>query len=278
MRHVIVLLAMVGLSACGSQPDQVTPPVVKAALTFDGADATSPAAQIAHGERLTWLLGCRGCHAPNLQGANVTSDEPSFGDMNAPNLTLLAPKYDDADFDRLFRHGVPKDGREMWFMPSEMLQFASDQDLAALIAYLRTLEPAGKKMPAIRKGRLFDKQVVSGEFTSAPGMIKRFRAAQPTDLGQAHALGRYIATTSCTECHNNQLQGLPDFTPNLDIAGSYTPAELTHLLTTGEGKAKKDLGLMSDTARHRYAKLTPRERDALVGYLIARANRPAGTN
>ena len=35
------------------------------------------------------------------------------------------------------------------------------------------------------------------------------------------------------------------------------------LLTTGEGKVKKDLGLMTMTAKHRFSKLTPRERDAL---------------
>ena len=50
-------------------------------------------------------------------------DDPGYGDMNAPNMTLLLAKYSDADFDQLIRHGEPKDGREFWFMPVETSSF-----------------------------------------------------------------------------------------------------------------------------------------------------------
>ena len=53
------------------------------------------------------------------------------------------------------------------------------------------------------------------------------------------------------------------------MAGAYEADELKHMLTTGEGKTKKDLGLMTATARHRFAKLTPKEMDALVAYVKA---------
>jgi mono/diheme cytochrome c family protein len=79
--------------------------------------------------------------------------------------------------------------------------------------------------------------------------------------------------TTCTACHNNALQGWPNFTPNLDIAGTYSKAELTRLLTTGEGKTKKNLGVMSGMGRDHFSHLTPRERQAIVGYILARANR-----
>jgi len=81
-------------------------------------------------------------------------------------------------------------------------------------------------------------------------------------------------TTTCTGCHNNALQGWPNFTPNLDIAGTYSKAELTRLLTIGEGKTKKELGTMSKMGREHFSRLTPREREAIVDYILARANRP----
>ena len=99
------------------------------------------------------MLGCKGCHGDDLQGQNVTENEPQFGDMWAPNLTLLLASYSDADLEHVIRQGVPKDKREFWFMPSETFQYVSDADLAALVAYLRTVKPGGKQMPPIRKGR-----------------------------------------------------------------------------------------------------------------------------
>ena len=70
------------------------------------------------------------------------------------------------------------------------------------------------------------------------------------------------------------MQGYDGFTPNLDIAGSYSSEELTTLLTTGEGKVKKDLGLMSEVAKNHFSKLTPTERAAVVAYIKARVDRP----
>jgi hypothetical protein len=37
---------------------------------------------------------------------------------------------------------------------------------------------------------------------------------------------------------------------------------------------KKDLGMMTGIGREHFSKLTPREREAIVDYVLARANRP----
>ena len=273
MRKIFLLLALASLSACDSKPKE-QPSAAAPVITYDGAVTKTPSALIKHGERMATMFGCTGCHGDNLQGTNVTSDDPNFGDMNAPNITLLLAKYDDAALDKLIRHGRPLDGREFWFMPTETFQYIADPDYLALVAYLRTIKSAGKPMPPIRKGPAFDAQVKAGLVGNSIEMIRRFKASQPTDLGAKHALGRYIAMTTCSECHNSQLQGYPDFSPDLDIAGSYSSTELTSLLTTGEGKVKKDLGLMTDTAKHRFARLTPKERAAVVAYIKARVDRP----
>jgi len=277
MRVTVILLALASLSACDQKPNKAeSRPITAtpAALSFDRSGARDAAAQRAHGARLSNVLDCNGCHGKDFQGANVTKDDPEFGDMNAPNLTLLIAGYSDAEFERAVRRGVPKDGREMWFMPSESFQFLSDSDLAALLAHLRTFKPAGKQMPPIRKGPKFNDDVAAGKFGNAPEMIRRFASAPPSDLGERHAFGRRIAQQVCAGCHNSALQGYPDFTPDLDIAGAYTNAELETLLTTGKGKAKPNLGLMSEMGREKFVHFTPRERSAVIAYVKARAERP----
>lgn len=277
MRTALAVLALAGLSACEAEPsesgDRPAIEATSAALSFNGSDYSSEAAKLAHGKRLAIVLDCTGCHGANLQGANVTKDDPKYGDMNAPNITLLLAKYSDADFDRLIRHGVPKDGREFWFMPVESLQFLSDVDLAALISYTRTFEPAGEQLPPIRKGKGFYEDLERG-FSNSRAQVARYRAKPPVNLGTQHQRGRWLAQVNCTACHNGELQGYKGFTPDLDIAGAYSKVELTRLLTTGEGKTKKNLGMMSEMGANQFSKLTSAEREALVDYVLARAHRP----
>lgn len=282
MRNFAMLLALAGLTACdrnGSEEGRTSPPATPAELSYEGATYKDEAAKIAHGKRLATILDCTGCHGENLQGKNVTADDPNYGDMNAPNVTLLLDKYSDADFDQLIRHGLPKDGREFWFMPVKSFQFLSDADFAALVAYIRTFKPAGRQLPPIKKGKGFHEDLERG-FGNAQQQLARYRANLPADMGKPHEWGRFLVKTTCTACHNSTLQGYEGFTPNLDVAGAYSEAELTRLLTTGEGKVKKDLGMMSDMARNHFSQLTSRERDAIVDYVLARAGRqqPAGAN
>jgi len=273
MRRIVMLLALASLTACKQQPKKSEEPAKPAALTYEGGDYKDDAAKLAHGKRLADILDCTGCHGANLQGNNL-SDEPKEGPLWAPNISLLIASYSDAELERLIRHGEPKDGREFWFMPVESYQFLSDADLAAIIAYLRSVKPGGEAKPAYSNNREIQKEVAEGLVGNAKAQIVKYRKDQPVDLGPHYAQGRYIVRTTCTGCHNNALQGWEHFTPNLDIAGTYSKAELTHLLETGEGKTKKNLGMMSGIARDSFSKLTPGEREAVVDYILARAHRP----
>jgi mono/diheme cytochrome c family protein len=277
MRKLLLLISVTAIAACepsGPDGSSAPVPVVAAAVSYDGSNAAQARQRLEHGKRLSYVLGCTGCHGDDLQGRNVTEKDPNMGDWWAPNVTLHIASYSDTELERLIRHGEPRDGRIFYFMPAESLQYVSDADLEALVAYLRTLPPTGKQTPPVKKGPLFVELEEKGEFAPSREMIRRFQAEQPVNLGEQHRLGRYIAMTVCSECHNSKLQGFEGFSPSLDTAGAYEPKELTHLLTTGEGKVRKDLGLMSATARHRFSRLTQRERDAVVQYLIARANEP----
>ena len=248
-------------------------------LSYEGADASSLVDKIAHGKRLADVLDCTGCHGANFQGTDL-AEKPEDGAMYAPNITLLIDGYSDAGLDRLIRHGEPRDGREFWFMPVESYQFLSDADFAALVAYLRTIRPAGKALPAFKFNRREQRDVDQGLLGNAKRQIKKYRDQPPVDMGPQHAWGRYLAQTTCAACHNNALQGWSNFTPDLDIAGAYSAAELETLLTTGKGKSKPDLGMMSEMGRRVFARFTPRERAAVINYVKARADRPqqAGAN
>ena len=241
-------------------------------LSFDGADYQTDAAKIAHGKRLADIIDCTGCHGIDLQGTNL-ADGPQDEPMYAPNITLLLGKYSDAQLDRLIRHGEPRDGREFWFMPVETYQYLSDPDFRALVAYLRTIKPAGKALPAFKFNRREYKDVEQGLLGNAQVQIRKYRDNPPVEMGPQHAWGRYLVQTTCTACHNNALQGWTNFTPDLDIAGTYSKAELTRLLTTGASKTGQPVA-MSGVARKQFSHLTPREREAIVDYILARANRP----
>ncbi len=261
------------LAGCDRKAEEASAfEAVPAAITYEGGDYQTEAAKVAHGKRLATVLDCTGCHGDNLQGSDLGT--PKDGAMWAPNITLVLDRYDDAELDKLIRQGVPHDGRELWFMPVESYQFLSDADTGAIIAYLLTVRPAGKPAPAFEKNKSLQKEIADGLIGNAQVQLAKFRQEEPADLGAQHAFGRYIAKTTCSGCHNNALQGWGDFAPSLDVAGAYSKEELTRLLTTGEGKVKKDLGMMSGIARNSFSRLTEREREAVVDYVLARANRP----
>src|SRR6185295_421667 len=119
----------------------------------------------------------------------------------SPNVTLLAGRYSDGDFERLFREGVPKDDREFWFMQVESYQFLSDADLGALIAYLRTLKPGGQVRPRFKLNQAEQKDVDNGIMGDSRTQVAKYRANPPVDLGPRHAWGRYLVRTTCTACH-----------------------------------------------------------------------------
>ncbi|WP_051504408.1 c-type cytochrome [Sphingomonas jaspsi] len=268
MRVLGLLLAMTSLTACHQRKEVAAEePTKPAAITYDGATTTDPTAKVAHGERLSFILGCKGCHGENLQGENVTPGDKAQGDMWASNITLRMANYNDAQFADFLRKGEVHDGRALVFMPIETFQYLSDADVAALTAYLRTVPKAGKETPPVRLGTVWADKSPDADFLPAKQMAARFRANALSDYGGRHPLGHYIAQTVCAECHNSELQGYEDFSPNLDIVGTYNDAELMHMFMTGEGKTKKDLGLMSGTARHRTAKMTQHEREELIGFL-----------
>jgi cytochrome c553 len=271
MRHLGILVLLLG-AGCQQQEQA---PAKPAEITFDGARANDAAALRAHGERLTHVLGCTGCHGAHLEGDLFTKGHPEWGPLYASNLTVEVPEYTDAQLDGIIRRGVHPARKAVWGMPSQIFHNLTNADLNALIFYLRSLKPIGRKTPPPRFSVQDKKDIASGLYRPAADLVAVFKHTQPIDLGSTHALGRYIASVTCEECHGSSLQGDPmSKTPNLIIAGGYSRAEFVRLITHGIPTGGRKLNpIMSGVATTRFAHLTSHERDALYAYLKARAER-----
>ncbi len=260
--------AAVTLFAAACQ-QQTQAPTKSAEATFDGAQVTDAAAVRAHGERLTWTLGCRGCHGPQLQGHR-------FYERYASNLTREIPNYSGVQIERLLRTGVPRDGRELWGMPSEIFQHLSAADMKAVIADLRSVPPGGKPTQPPLPWQKEEKDLIAkGLIKPAAEEVRENKMIGPVDLGQQYVLGRYITRVTCAECHGPELKGSPlGPTPNLIVAGGYSRAEFETLMTNGIPTGGRKLDLMHDVAVERFSHFTHHERDAIYAYLKARADQP----
>lgn len=265
---VIVLLA----AAC---QQQAKPPAEPQQIAFDGAVISTAAAQRLHGERLTHVLGCTGCHGADLTGRNFTADQPQYGPLYASNLTRVVPRYSDSQIEGILRSGVHPERGRVWAMPSEMFHPLAPADLAALIAYLRSLPHSGRPTPPPKFSAQDRKDIASGEFRPATQMVSDAIKHPAADLGPRYALGRYVASVSCTECHGSALTGKPGGPPDLIVAGGYSRTQFERLITRGVPTGGRKLNpMMAGVAQTRFSHLTAHERDALYAYLKARAERP----
>lgn len=260
MHKSVIAFVFAALAGCNRGP---------APITFDGALATDKAALIRHGERLTWVLGCTGCHRKNLQGGR-------FFELYASNLTRELPKYSDLQFDDLLRRAQRPNGKVVWGMPSHIFQHLSAPDEKALLAYLRTLRPGGiPTQPMLPLEPETKALIAQGVLKPEAQMVKEAKAQLPLDLGPQYALGRYITSVTCAECHGPTLEGysVPDKIPNLVVAGGYSRAQFERLITTGVPLGNRRINpMMVEVAKERFPHLTPHERDALYAYLKARAD------
>ncbi len=129
--------------------------------------ASTDSAVIARGEYLVFGPGhCSGCHSPLEYQARIAAGERlplqggfrfplPIGDLYSPNITPDSTgigKMTDKDIARALRFGVGYDGRPLIdFMPFHNL---SDDDLQAVISYLRTMTPVRKEQPAMSRNLL----------------------------------------------------------------------------------------------------------------------------
>lgn len=271
-RHWLLPIAFAAFflaSACGSEKKPVA-----AQFQFSPAAVTGTAALAAKGERLSAVLGCKGCHDTNLTGGEWIN-EPAFAILYSNNLTHSVQRLSDLQLETILRTGKRPDGRDVYEMPSEAFAPLSAPDMKALLAYLRTLKPAGHEWPAMKLGPEGRAELANGKFKPTASWVEEEKGKAPVDLGPELGRGRYLSHLACGECHTPTLAGKDEpFRPDLMVVSAYSRAEFEELMRKGVAKGGRELPLMSSVARGRFAPLAPDEVDAIYAYLSARAAQP----
>jgi cytochrome c553 len=228
---------------------------------------------IRRGERVATIVGCNNCHGPELAGTTMF-DQPGVARIHAPNLTRVLKQYTDAELQRLLRHGVKRDGVSTWIMPSYMFSHLTDEDLAAVTAYVRSKPEREGDVSGVSIHALGRLGVVLGTFKPEAAEIAEHAARQIPDLNDPLSHGRYLVMNACTECHGRQLEGWEYVkSPSLAIVAGYTEADLAKLLRTGVALGDRKLGLMSKISPIRFSALSDVEVRAIHTYLNAFAQR-----
>jgi cytochrome c553 len=240
--------------------DRATPP----------APVTDSAA-IAEGERLAHLTGCMHCHGENF-GGQLVHDFPNVARFVAPNITHSVRHYDDSQFVALLRKGVKPDGRGVYFMPSEMFRHLSDDDLARVIAYVRSVPQVNGTIEETEFRPLGRMIVAKGDFKSAARAIEQLPPANSSfDPADPVSRGRYLVMNLCSECHGQDLEGLPVAnSPSLTVTKSYSLEQFSRLLHDGVGVGDRTFELMTPTSKARFSHLRPDEVSAMHAYLQSR--------
>jgi mono/diheme cytochrome c family protein len=172
---------------------------------------------IARGEHLVWgPAHCAGCHGEvdkledyeansqriPLTGGFVMPIPP--GTIRVPNITQDEEtgigKMTDQEIARSLRHGVKRDGRMLFpIMPFANL---SDDDLTAIISYLRTIEPVSHEVEPTELtllGKILFSFVLdpAGPTEDVPKSVEAAPTAE---------YGRYLAhnVANCNGCHTNR--------------------------------------------------------------------------
>jgi mono/diheme cytochrome c family protein len=154
--------------------------------------------------------------APGRKGAGHNWADYGVPFVTAPNLTpdaeTGAGTWTDQQFASAIREGVGHDGRRLFpIMPYMKFRQMSDEDLASVITYLRSLRPVRNELPKSAVPEVLKQALPPVEHVASP-------VEQP-DMTDPVRRGQYLVTIgNCTECHSpaNE-QGVP--LPGLEFSG-----------------------------------------------------------
>lgn len=255
--------------------------------------AASDAVALERGKHLVTVVStCVDCHGSNL-GGNIIFDDPALGRIVAPNLTTgkngLGKQLSDTDIARVLRYGVLPDGRSVRVMPSDDFTKFSDADLAAVIAYVRTMPPVDSDLPASMLKPVGRALLTFGQLPIMIADRIDQSAIAPATMAEAPTAeyGHYLANVAgCTGCHGPGLSGglipgaPPDFpqaanlTPSGEV-GQWTEADFIRTIRTGINPAGKILNPEMPWAY--FAQMSDTELKALWAFVHAVPSKPAGT-
>jgi len=176
------------------------------------------------------VMGCLGCHSPidaSRPGAPPVAGKLGSGqrwpDANlpwlvAPNISsdreTGAGNWSDDTWARAIREGIGHDGRALFpVMPYQNFRTLSDEDLASVVVYMRSLPPVRNELPQTQMPfplNLFIKGVPQPVTSPVPA----------PDVSTPVLRGAYLTRMgSCADCHTPIERGRP--IAGLEFAGGF---------------------------------------------------------
>lgn len=232
------------------------------------------------GRHIVATRACSDCHGTDFGGHTVI-DNPAIGIFNAPNLTRgaggLPTSYSDLDYVRAIRHGLAQDGRPLVLMPSAEYASLSDEDLGAVMAYLKSLPPVARPRGPIAPGPVIRAMLTLGKIQLAADLIDH-TARRPATVTATISpeYGKYLAA-SCTGCHGSNFSGgkIAGAPPDWPAAANLTPHPTTRVaqwseeqfIQTLRTQQRPDGSKLNPVMPAAFAQLTDVEVKALWSYL-----------
>jgi mono/diheme cytochrome c family protein len=245
------LLALVGLLVAGVFGFSSFRMSTAVAFTDSAPAIPSDSATLARGRYLaTAIAKCTECHGADL-GGKLAIDAGPVGTIYGPNLTSgtggVVANQTDADLVHAIRHGLGPGGRKLRFMPALDWYGMADEDAAAIVAYVRSVPPVDRTMPASVVKPLGRALYAAGQLPLFEAELIDHAAARPARpaTGVTAEYGGYLARIGgCTGCHGPGLSGgpvpgtPPDFKPASNLTpegiGHYTEADFFRALREGK--------------------------------------------
>jgi mono/diheme cytochrome c family protein len=187
----------------------------------------SDARSLERGKYLFNSRGCVDCHGAD--GAGHTFVENGDGlKIKGPNISPgpgnVVAAYQPRDWVRAIRHGVAPSGRPLMVMPSEDYNRFTDDDLASLVAYVRSLPPVQGTGAEIRLPLPARVAYGFGAIRDAAAKIDHsLPPQQPIPEAVSVDHGKYVANM-CLGCHGEKLAGgkVPGGPPDWPAAANLT--------------------------------------------------------
>jgi mono/diheme cytochrome c family protein len=244
------------------------------------------------------VAGCTDCHTPFVVGPNGPENTPDNigagqifpmeglpGPVSASNITpdpeTGIGNWSDDEIGRAIREGVDRNGRTLFpLMPYTRFRNMSDEDLASVVVYLRSLKAVHNPLPPTA--------IISPVKYLIQGVPQPITVPVQADLSTHLSRGKYLAgIASCEECHTVNQRGQPlkgmflaggavfkgswgtlasaNITPDPSTGiGNYTEASFVKTMHTGYVGTRQLNTLMP---WQKYAGMTDEDLKAIYAYL-----------
>lgn len=217
------------------------------------------------------VLDCFACHgehdwtkhdAPLVPGTEGAGQDMAIleglpGHVVAPNITpdpqTGAGTWTDDQLARAIREGIGHDGRALFpMMPYPDFSHLSDEDLASVVVFLRSLPPVRHELP--RTEIIFPVKYL---IRSVPEPITA--PVAPPDVSTPVKRGEYLVTVAgCTDCHTPQVKGQPmkglEFAGGMPFKGPWGDVASANITPDASGISYYDEALFVQVLRTGYVK------------------------